>query len=298
MNRNIKNFADYILHKEEIKEDMLLLIDDDVFLEVAYEEFKEKYEVNNKGEIRNKKTGKILKPFIVGGNANNPYMKVKLYNNNQYKTFRHHKVVADAWLQNKSFNDDQINHIDNNPANNCIENLQYCDSEFNMSDRNYKNHAPILQFNSDGTYLLAVYSSLDAVESEGYDKKQVKQCCLDYIDEYAGCNWYYLKDLKQVYPMLESVDIRKNRPLERKYFDEDFNKFYSLLEQIKLYSLLKMSGLSQEELFEATDWNDEILKEYSNRIAEMQRNHIKNSKYLSKYYNEDGTVKEQYKDII
>lgn len=297
MIENTNDFISYYLHGEEINEDKLRLIDGDTFVDVDYEEYKEKYEVNKKGEIRNKKTGRILKPYIVGGNANNPYMNVKLYNNNQ-QNIRQHKVAADAWLKYKGINDNQVNHLDNNPANNSVENLQWCDREFNMADRTYKNHATILQFSADDTYLLAVYPTLEDVEREGYNKKLVKECCLDHIEEYEGSNWYYLKDLKQVYPFLESVDIRKNRPLERRYFDEGFDKFYSILELAKLYSLLKMSGLTQEELFEATGWNDEILKEYSDKLTVIQRNHIKNSKYLSKYYNGDGTVKQQCRDVI
>lgn len=297
MIENTNDFISYYLHGEEINEDKLRLIDGDTFVDVDYEEYKEKYEVNKKGEIRNKKTGRILKPYIVGGNANNPYMNVKLYNNNQ-QNIRQHKVAADAWLKYKGINDNQVNHLDNNPANNSVENLQWCDREFNMADRTYKNHATILQFSIDDTYLLAVYPTLDYVVSEGYDKKQVKECCLDHIEEYEGCNWYYLKDLKQVYPLIDSIDIRKNRPLERKYFNEGFDKIYSLFEEIKLYTLLKMSGLTQEELIDATGWNDELLKEYSDNLEEHRRDHFRNSKYLMKYYNEDGTVKQQYQDVI
>lgn len=291
MIENINDFAEYLLHSEEIQEDKLALIEDDTFFDVDDDEFKEKYEVNKKGEIRNKKTGKILKPYVVGGNANNPYMNVTLCNKKQLN-IRQHKVVAEAWLNNKSINDYEVNHLDNNPSNNSANNLQWCDKEFNLADRKYKNQATVLQFSLDNKYLLAVYPTLNDVESEGYDKKQVKKCCLDQVEEYEGCNWYYLKDLKQVYPLLDSIDIRKNRPLERKYFDEGFNKIYSLFEQIKLYSLLKMSGLTQGELLEVTGWNDEIIKKYSNELTERQRNHIKNSKYLSKYYNEDGTPKQ------
>ncbi|MEE3419429.1 MAG: NUMOD4 domain-containing protein [Methanosphaera sp.] len=58
------------------------------------------------------------------------YKKVILQRNYQIKTFSIHRLVAEAFLENP-YNLPQINHKDENKENNCVLNLEYCDSKYN-----------------------------------------------------------------------------------------------------------------------------------------------------------------------
>lgn len=58
------------------------------------------------------------------------YKRVCLYKNKKPKTFLVHRLVAMNFL-NKKIGKDIINHIDGNPSNNKIENLEWCDHKEN-----------------------------------------------------------------------------------------------------------------------------------------------------------------------
>ena len=58
------------------------------------------------------------------------YKKVILQRNYQIKTFSIHRLVAEAFLENP-YHLPQINHKDENKENNCVLNLEYCDSKYN-----------------------------------------------------------------------------------------------------------------------------------------------------------------------
>ena len=78
------------------------------------------YEVSSFGQVRNKKTGRILKPCNNGG-----YLYVGLSLNGQTKSFSVHRLVASIYLDNLD-NKPHVNHKDKNRSNNHISNLEWC----------------------------------------------------------------------------------------------------------------------------------------------------------------------------
>lgn len=90
------------------------------------------YEASEVGYVRNKKTGKILKPVL----QHNGYLHVTLYKNKKPKQFRHHRIIAETFISNPE-NKPHINHLDEDKANNKVSNLQWCTSKEN---NNYGNH--------------------------------------------------------------------------------------------------------------------------------------------------------------
>ena len=100
------------------------------------EEFKtikgfENYEVSYLGNVRNIKTGKILKPGI----DSHGYYRLSLYiNGNEYK--KHiHKLIAEYFIENP-YNKKCVDHIDNDRLNNNINNLRWVSyQENNMNSK-------------------------------------------------------------------------------------------------------------------------------------------------------------------
>ena len=88
-------------------------------------EYEDIYEVSSLGNVRNKKTKRILKPTLRGG-----YAVIGLCKNSKGKTIPIHRLVAIAFIPNPD-NKPQVNHIDKVRNNNCIKNLEWMTSKEN-----------------------------------------------------------------------------------------------------------------------------------------------------------------------
>ena len=99
------------------------------------------YEVSNLGRVRNKCTGKILKPRInVWG-----YYQINLHKDRVMKTKTVHRLVAEAWIPRVDCDKDQVNHINEIKTENVVDNLEWCSINYNNSwgthnERVYQTH--------------------------------------------------------------------------------------------------------------------------------------------------------------
>ena len=98
----------------------------------------EGYQISNHGRVRNKKTGKILKPYLTRG-----YLRVSLYNELGRKCKLVHRLVAEAFLPNPN-NKPDVNHINGckTDANAC--NLEWVSASENMSHAHSNGLRPVL----------------------------------------------------------------------------------------------------------------------------------------------------------
>ena len=97
------------------------------------------YQVSNLGRVRSltrkvktfngvrTSKGQLLKPL----KTNTGYYRVDLKQNQKDKYMSIHRLVAEAFIPNPN-NYPIINHKDNNPQNNCVENLEWCTQSYNV----------------------------------------------------------------------------------------------------------------------------------------------------------------------
>lgn len=87
------------------------------------------YEINERGDIRNISTQKILKPI----KSNNGYSHVTLCDDKGHHQKLIHRLVAKEFVinQNPSLYD-QVNHLDGNKSNNKASNLEWVNHSGNM----------------------------------------------------------------------------------------------------------------------------------------------------------------------
>jgi hypothetical protein len=88
----------------------------------------ENYEVSSLGNIRNVKTGRILKQSNQGGYYSVGLSKIKT------KTFSVHQLVAKTFIPNPE-NKLQVNHKDKNGLNNIVNNLEWSTNKENSIHR-------------------------------------------------------------------------------------------------------------------------------------------------------------------
>lgn len=94
------------------------------------------YKISSKGEITNI-NGELLKPFIVKG-----YSRINLYKNGIKKQYRVHRLVAQHFITNPH-NLPQVDHQDENKANNSVSNLRWCTNKDNATWY-YKNNPTVI----------------------------------------------------------------------------------------------------------------------------------------------------------
>lgn len=142
--------------------------------------FEGQYEVSDKGRVRSLKFGKerILKPTrnLKG------YLFVNIYKNGYRNVFLVHRLVAQSFIPNLQ-NLPEVNHKDENKTNNYEQNLEWCDSKYNINygTRNQrvseKHSKPVLQFTKDGEFVKEWKSAIDVERNLGYFGTNISKCC-------------------------------------------------------------------------------------------------------------------------
>lgn len=95
-----------------------------------------RYKISDRGRIKSyaqdTKSGKIHDGF----ETKKGYKSVCLYKDKTAKRIPVHRLVAQAFIPNPN-NLPQVNHIDEDKHNNSVENLEWCDNDYNA---HYGNH--------------------------------------------------------------------------------------------------------------------------------------------------------------
>lgn len=102
----------------------------------------EDYTITNKGEVisHKYKTPKKLATWY----QKSGYENIKLSKDGKTYHKLIHRMVAEAFIPNPS-NLPEVNHIDKNPKNNNLENLEWCDRKYNL-EQSYETMSQVRNF--------------------------------------------------------------------------------------------------------------------------------------------------------
>lgn len=176
----------------------------------GYEGF---YQVSNKGEVRNiavfsykyqrvlkRKSPRPLRPEI----TYDGYKRVVLSLYGKKRKFSVHRLVAFAFIPNPD-NLPEVNHKDENTANNVANNLEWCTAKYNsnygtlpqrISER-CKNDSRIskavFQYSMDGSFISAYPSAKEAQRQTGANADVICRVCKGKAKQSGGFKWTYAK---------------------------------------------------------------------------------------------------------
>lgn len=173
------------------------------------------YEVSNFGRVKSLKFDK--EKVLQQGKNTNGYLYVVLYKEGKVKNFLVHRLVASAFIDNPN-NYPCINHKDENPSNNCVDNLEWCDQKYNVNfgtgiqrrvantdyktltikrvaSTDYKAIAEklsrqVYQYSQDGE-LVAIWGSTMECGRNGFFQSHVASCCRGERKTHKGFKWSY-----------------------------------------------------------------------------------------------------------
>lgn len=165
------------------------------------------YKVSNSGKVvalnynRERRSKERVLRVGKGG-----YLYLNLYKNNKCKTFKIHRLVAEAFIPNPK-NFPQVNHKDEDKSNNNASNLEWCTCKYNNNygtkgrrtldthkqTNSPKAEKPIAQLDCNGNIIATYISISEGARQVGVARESLRDCVLGKQKTCKGYNWTYLK---------------------------------------------------------------------------------------------------------
>lgn len=155
------------------------------------------YEVSNYGRIRSNNPKTHKNPIIMRQYPDKDgHLKIRLYLNGSVKNFFVHRIVASAFIPNPQ-QLPVVNHKDENPANNHVDNLEWCTVQENTIYNNMPDRRadalrrPIVQMDMSGT-VIRVWSGQAQIQAEtGFCGSNICGVCKGKRKSANGFKWAY-----------------------------------------------------------------------------------------------------------
>lgn len=155
------------------------------------------YSVSSKGRVCSNNLYSHKKPLIMTAHPDKDgHMKIRLCNKGKAQNFFVHRLVAIAFIENPD-NLPIVNHKDENPANNCVENLEWCTAQENTVYKNMPQRRanplkiPIIQKTLNGEFVRAWKSRSDIQNELGYSGGNITLVCQGKRKSAYGFSWEY-----------------------------------------------------------------------------------------------------------
>ena len=160
------------------------------------------YMVSNTGRIKSLNYRKTEKSGILKPRKDEAgYLTISLYKDGEQKTYRIHRLVAQAFIPNPE-GLPEINHIDEIKANNCVTNLEWCSHQYNINYRHRTEKAkksmvkPVRCVETNTIY----FSIYEAQRKTGIDANNIGRCANHekHFRTVGGCHWEYLQKESEI----------------------------------------------------------------------------------------------------
>lgn len=173
-------------------------------------EYEGLYQVSNLGRVKslerkvyrkNNIQPMIIKEKVLKSYVNHTGRCVCSLYGHKNKVCLIHRLVAEAFIPNPN-NYPQVNHRDENPLNNCVDNLEWCNSKYNINygtaierrtqkRRNGVGSKPVIQSTVNNEFVKQ-WPSLGEIERvNGYKKQLISKVCLGKQETSYGYKWRY-----------------------------------------------------------------------------------------------------------
>ena len=179
----------------------------------AVEGFENKLEVSNLGRVANlnyRGTGErriIPQSLEVKG-----YHKISINIKGKVYTFKVHRLVAKAFIPNPN-NYKEVNHKDENKDNNCVDNLEWCDTLYNCNygTRNARHSIPVIGIAPDGkeTYYPSMTVAARSVGGSPSTKGggHIWSCLRGTKEKAFGYRWRYAEVNYELFNLSAEKDM-------------------------------------------------------------------------------------------
>ena len=163
------------------------------------------YQISNMGRVksveRTVRCGRgyyrtVPEKIRKGRNDGWGYLFVSLYKDGKAKECRINRLVAQAFLPNPD-NLPEVNHIDENKQNNCVDNLEWCSRSYNINHgtRNKKvaekNSKPVFSVDKESGLIMWWQSAMEASRQLGISQGNITQCCNGKRKSAGGHVWFF-----------------------------------------------------------------------------------------------------------
>ena len=168
------------------------------------------YQISNLGEVKSLKrtyqcgncgniTKELREKLMKQSTSKFGYKRVKLCKNGNENIWLIHRLVAIAFLDNKTLLP-QVNHKDENKSNNMVDNLEWCDAKYNinygtgLSRMVEKQSKKVLQYDTAGKFM-KVHTSIRGLKKLGFDRSSIIRCCQNKQITAYGYVWKYYSEV-------------------------------------------------------------------------------------------------------
>lgn len=134
------------------------------------------YQASNLGNIRNYKTMRILKPYII-----KKYYAVKLSKFGKTKNYYIHRLILETFIGNSNIKD-EVNHINGKHFDNRLINLEWCTGAENLKHAIKNNlrgskRKKVNQYDMQGNFIKTWNSQSEPAFVLGIHVSGINACC-------------------------------------------------------------------------------------------------------------------------
>ena len=149
------------------------------------------YQVSNMGRVKSLKWNK--ERFLKPGMDKDGYLLVTLCAGGKPKTLKVHRLVCEAFHENPD-NKPQVNHINEDKADNRVCNLEWCTCKQNINhgSRNERVSKPVGQYSLDGKLIKLWPSTIEVQRQAGFSQGNISQAANGKYKQAYGCIWKYI----------------------------------------------------------------------------------------------------------